>query len=463
MPDAKSADVPTMDEFNALQAQVTELDTRVTALEGGSTTPTPEPPNPNPEPTPPSGDGVQAKRAVELVEKFGVNTFSSLDSSNIWGSWPADYSPPSVIKALRWLVGDSGYQLMIREYHYAGRYDMQKQWFDAILAEFPDTRITLCPGANAGAGDAESMARLPHTWLEGLNEPNTDFGSGEVPYATTMDIQNAAWAKRTNNNVMGPSIVAGTPHPEGWIKGYCGDDAGLAALNAKLDYGNGHYYPPGSPDVPSTGYSVNEYIGGLWSVYGEKPIFLTEYCSLLYNSQGHKDPDTEGVRSAYYTLTTLFRIAQDGTLGLWWYALFDYGTVYKCGLFPTNEQNPRKDAYAVRSLCHICGDGGDDRRTFAPGKLAYSVSGGDDATSHALYQASDGDYFITLWRSTADPGGEPISVTLDFPNKPGTISEYNLMNHLDNTDYTAVQTNTNGDGKLTVQLDGSARVIVVIP
>ena len=80
MSESRSADVPTMEEFNALQAEVTALDTRVTALEGGSTTPTPEPPNPNPEPTPPSGDGVQAKRAVELVEKFGVNTFSSLDS-----------------------------------------------------------------------------------------------------------------------------------------------------------------------------------------------------------------------------------------------------------------------------------------------------------------------------------------------------------------------------------------------
>ena len=91
------------------------------------------------------------------------------------------------------------------------------------------------------------------------------------------------------------------------------------------------------------------------------------------------------------------------------------------------------------------------------------MTGGDDATAHDLYQASDGDFFITLWRSMADPGGEPISVTLDFPNKPGTISEYNLMNHLDNTDYVAVQTNTSSDGKLTVQLDGSARVIVVMP
>jgi hypothetical protein len=302
------------------------------------------------------------------------------------------------------------------------------------------------------------MARLPHRWLEGLNEPNTDFGSGEVPYDQTMEVQNAAWANRANSNIMGPSIVAGTPHPEGWITGYCGTDANLAALNAKLDYGNGHYYPPGSPDVPNTGYSVNDYVGGLWGVYAKKSIFITEYCSLLYNSQGHKDPDTEGERSAYYTLTTLFRVAQNGTLGLWWYALFDYGSVYKCGLFPTNEQHPRKDAYALRSLCHICADPGRDRRSFETGTLDYTVTGGDGATTHDLYQSSDGHFFITLWRSMADPGGQAIPVQVNA--KGHQMYEYNLMDYLDKTDYA---TDKNGRDTITVQLNGSARVIVVMP
>ena len=161
-----------------------------------------------------------------------MNTFSSLDSGNSWGSWPADYSPDSTIAALQYLVGTSGFTLPIRGSHYAGRFNMQKQWFARILATFPDTKITLCPGANASAGDVPTMAQLPHTWLEGENEPNTDFGSGQVPFSVTMDVQNAVWGKRRNNNVMGPSIVAGTPHPEGWVTGYCGTPENLAALDA---------------------------------------------------------------------------------------------------------------------------------------------------------------------------------------------------------------------------------------
>lgn len=448
--------VPTMDDFGALQSQVTSLADRVTALEDGGVTPVPPDPTP-PDPTP--GAGVQAKRVADLVELFGVNTFSSMDTGNVWGSWPADYRPDTVVAALNWITNNSGFTFRIREYHYSSRYNMQQQWFAAVLAKLPDTKFAVCPGANASASDATSMARLPHSWLEGLNEPNTDFGSGQVPYAKTMDIQNAAWAVRTNANLMGPSIVAGTPHPEGWITGYCGTDANMQALNAKLDYGNGHYYPPGSPDVPNTGYSVNEYVGGLWGVYAKKPIHITEYCSLLYNSQGHKDPDTEGDRSAYYTLTTLFRCAQNGTLGLWWYALFDYGTVYKCGLFPTNQNNPRKDAYALRSLCSICADVANDRRTFDPGKLDYTVTGGDGATSHALYQRSDGKFFITLWRSMANPGGAAIPVVVTVNTAHQRIDEYNLMEYLDKTQYLPRQT-TNGK-TMTSQLDGSARIIMV--
>ena len=448
--------VPTMEDFGALEQ-------RVTVLEQGGTNPVPpDPIPPDPEPGPDPGTGVQAKRSAFLCELEGVNTFSSMDTGNVWGSWPADYRPATVIKALKWIVDGSGYQLPVREYHYSGRLAMQQAWFTEMKKAFPDMKITLCPGANAPVSTVDTMVQLPHDWIEGLNEPNTDFGSGEVPYPTTKAIQDACWARGKAGTIMGPSIVAGTPHPEGWITGYCGTQANLDALNAKLNYGNGHFYPPGSPDVPNTGYSVNEYIGGLWGVYGQKSIFITEYCSLLYNSQGHKDPDTNGDRSAYYTLTSLFRYAQNGTLGVWWYALFDYGTVYKCGLFPTNEQSPRKDAYALRALCQICADPGATRRSFAPGKLDYTVDTGNDAAiSHALYQSSDGKFYITLWRSLANPGGSTKPVKFTFKSKPGKVEEFDLMKCLASTTYTPVQVNTSKDGTLTSQLDGSARIIRV--
>jgi hypothetical protein len=372
----------------------------------------------------------QAKRVASMIELFGVNTFSSMDTGNSWGSWPADYSPDSTIAALRYLVGTSGFTLPIREYHYAGRYDMQDKWLGAILSVFPDTAITLCPGANASVADVATMAQLPHAFLEGINEPNTDFGSGEVPIKVTLDIQHEVWNNRRINNVMGPSVVAGTPHPEGWITGYCGTQANLDALNAESDYGNGHYYPPASPDVPNTGYSVNEYIGGLWTAYAQKAIFLTEFHPTLYNSRGHK-PDQggqtgwDGVRDAYYTLCTLFRCAKNGTQGLWWYALFDYGTVYKCGLFPQHyDEDPRPTADAIRNLCDICADHG-DRHGFAPDTLDVVLTGLTPAMDYDVFQASDGRFLITLWHAAEElDGGDAVKVDLDFGSRKTQVNTY---------------------------------------
>jgi len=467
-------DVPTREEFDALAARVDDHETRIAALEAGTVTPPdPIPPDPGPDPNPPGG--VQAKRIADLVELFGVNTFSSLDNGNVWGSWPADYRPDSVVEALGWITNGSGFALRVREYHYAGREAMQVPWLRQVVAAIPGTRVTLCVAANGSARDVPSMVAMQADptcgveWIEGLNEPNTNFGSGEVPYAETEAIQDACWTQTAQRgSVMGPSIVAGTPHPEGWIQGYCGTQQNLDVLNASMSAGNGHYYPPGSPDAPNTGYSINEYIGGLWGAYAQHPIHLTEYHPTLYNSQGHKpdQPGWSGARDAYYTLTTLLRCSANGTMGLWWYALFDYGTVYRCGLFPKDHANdPREDAYGLRALCTLAADPGADRRTFEPGALAYAVEGGDEATSHALYEASDGTFFVALWRSLTEPGGDAIPVRVAFPGGVRQVEEYDLTAIAAakrGNNYPIVQTARDRD-EVTVQLDGGARLLIVAP
>jgi hypothetical protein len=410
------SDTVTRQEFDALEA-------RVSALEEEVGIPGPTPPEPL--------EGVQAKRVVDLIERFGINTFSSLDENNTWGSWPANYSPDSVIASLRYLVGDSGFTLPIREYHYASRYDMQKQWFVRILGAFPDTKFTVCPAANASSADVPTMLQLPHHYVEGLNEPNTDFGSGEVPFAVTLAIQNAI-LDGEDEGIMGPSIVAGTPHPEGWITGYCETPENLAALNALFSFGNGHYYPPASPDVPNTGYSVNEYIGGLWTAYANKPIHLTEFHPTLYNSRGFK-PDQDGwsgERDAYYTLCTWLRCCQNGTQGLWWYALFDYGTVYKCGLFPQGFANdPRPVAEAIRNMCDICSDRG-DRYGFEPGKLDVEMTGLTEAMDYDVYQAADGGRFLVpIWYAAEELNqGDSVTVTLTFDTRKSIVNIYDPLN-----------------------------------
>jgi hypothetical protein len=452
-------DVPTTEQFNSLES-------RVTTLENANNTPISPPDsggNPNP------GTGTQAKRIVDLF-KFGVNTFSSMDTNNVWGSWPADYRPDTVIAAIKFIVQDTGHTISIREYHYAGRESWQQPWLQQIHAQFPEQENIMCVGANGSVNDVASMIALQKDastgvkYIEGLNEPNTNFGSGEVPYNVTQEIQDAVF-NGNKGYLLGPSIVAGTPHPEGWITGYCGTPENLAALNSKFDIGNGHYYPPGSPDVADTGYSVDNYIEGLWIAYAHKQAELTEFHPTLYNSQGFKpgQADWSDTRDAYYTLTTLFRVAQNGTRFLWWYALFDYGTTYQCGLFPTNQDNPRSDAYGLRALCSICSDTTGARRTFDPGKLDYAVSPTDDNISHDLYQSSDGIFYIALWRSSEQPGGSATNVVIDFADPPKLVEEFNISDIAAKkqlTGYRPVQSVENQTHFVSM-LDASARIVKV--
>lgn len=423
---APRVDVPSRDEFDALAARVTvleadvaDLDGRVTALEGGN--PEPIPPEPVP-PDPSPGTGLQALRIADVIGIFGVNTFSSLDDGNMWGSWPADYRPEQVINALRYLTGDNtGHAIRIREYHYAGRETMQRPWLEQIKAAVPNTTVAMCVAANGSTNEVPSMLSMADllVWTEGLNEPNTDFGSGQVPVEQTMDIQNRLFAEGADKLVvMGPSIVAGMPHPEGWVTGYFGDR--MAECNSLLHRGNGHYYPPHCSDLVGDGTSLPEYIGGLWTAYGEHLIDLTEYHPSLYNNEGNGPSNSgwDGNRDAYYTLLALLRSSKIGVMGLWWYALFDYGEVYKCGLFPTNATNPRPAADALRRLCQTCLDPSDTARSFAPGKCDVQVGCPPNCDYH-LAQASNGTFMLFIWHSENEPGGDARPVTLTFAQRTG--------------------------------------------
>jgi len=441
--------VPTAEEFAALEA-------RVAALEGSS-----RPPG---EPPPPDTEDVQARRICDLVEIFGVNTFSSADQNNLWGSWPADYRAETVIKALKWMLGDSGFALRIREYHYAGREKWQTPWLDQIAKAIPGTRASVCVGANGGDDDAASVVAMmndrPDLWVwgEAINEPNTDFGEGEVAPETVAAMQakmNAACTRK--NALMGPSVVAGMPRPDAYIAAYFGSEELQKTVCDNLNYANGHYYPPHSPDLIGDGTSLTDYIGGLWSAYRKHVVQITEFHPTLYGTPrpvatAAAAPDN---RDVYYGMLSLFRCASC-SVGLWWYALFDYGSTYQCGLFPRDDSNPRGFAQALRRLCAVTGDRGADKRSFAPGKLAYSVQGMEGRPIYCdTYQASDGRFFLALWRSEADAGGPALPVTFTFGKSAKRLAEYDILAHDE-----AVQAKTDAS-QLTVRLDAGCRIIVI--
>ena len=124
---------------------------------------------------------------------------------------------------------------------------MQKQWFDAHPRHFPDTKITLCPGANASAGDVPTMARLPHAWLEGELMSQTRI-SAQVKFHSallwTSKMQSGESEQTTTSwdHVSSPEPPipkAGSPDtaepPRTWLRSM------PSSITA-----TGHYYPPGS-------------------------------------------------------------------------------------------------------------------------------------------------------------------------------------------------------------------------
>jgi hypothetical protein len=106
-----------------------------------------------------------------------------------------------------------------------------------------------------------------------------------------------------------------------------------------------------------------------------------------------------------------------------------------------------------------------DSLNFTPGKLDYGIAGGDDSYSHSLYQSSNGKFFIALWRSLPQPKGNPITLNIIFANQLKKIEEFNISEIAGDkvaSNYQPIQWADNTD-KLTVSLDGSARIIRIVP
>jgi hypothetical protein len=106
-----------------------------------------------------------------------------------------------------------------------------------------------------------------------------------------------------------------------------------------------------------------------------------------------------------------------------------------------------------------------DSLNFTPGNLDYTITGDVDTVSHSLYQSSNGKFFIAIWRSLPQPGGDPITLNITFANQLKKIEEFNISEIAADkvaSNYQPIQWSDNTD-KLTISLDGSARIIRIAP
>lgn len=416
----------------------------------------------------------QAARVSSLLDIMGVNLFPIADvNDDPWGAWPSDDSPATVVSCMEWLGIKN-----IRCYWNTWRSGQFPSWLPAVVPQL-GAEVTLCIGATGSSADAPGLLALATAangvqWVEGVNEPNTNFGNGAEPVATVQAAQAALQAGLPAGvTLMGPSIAGGLPNPEGWFTGYMSTDA--AAILADMTAASLHLYPPTLCDIDDgsgRGGAFDDYIAGAAIAYPNKQPYITEWHPTLYNNSS--PALARSVLDTYdplYALVFLLSAQRLGVTKAWYYALHDFATQYLCGLFKSGSTDPRPVAYAIRALNTLAGDAGATRSTFTPGALAYTVSGlpgpVNAASPHSggqsrLFQGSDGKFRLLVWNAQVTPGGASVPVTITFAGTPpASVVEYNLTTG-DATSTTALQTLTNA-ASITTQLNASVHLFVITP
>lgn len=435
--------------------------------------------------------GVTALRLADFLEFQGYGTFSGPDANtNAWGAWPADYSKESVEVAYAWLTGGNTVNApQTRENCYNdGRATLQATWCPAVSAA-SGTRFQLAVG---GGGDASMVPALKTLaqgsnsgtkWLrrvEGCNEPNTDFGSGDLPVTTAIAVQQAlnTAVVGLGVDVCGPSIVAGTPYPEGYVVTPYATAAQMAQINAACTIGNAHLYPGtqvDQDDGSTRGGIMRDYIAGMKALYNNYPIVITEWHPTLFNAEGHNNVSAY---DAYYAMTFLLSAFRQGVLACFWYSLFDYGQIpgtttpeYICGVFPqTGGVNPRPVAYTLQAQYKLTGDSDPTRYTFTPDKLAYTISGlptplaglPDTGGQHMLMERADGTFYLWIWNSQKTPGGAGVPIVVSFTSHAmASVKAYKVTDVSSTTAPTTVIFTGTAVSSVPLSLDASVILLVI--
>ncbi len=377
---------------------------------------------------PGDGQGTTALRVADLMESFGANVYSDQQDG------ASGETVDGLTKVEQYLTGSSGLTMMFRGYvDDAGDYDA----FGPQLFAATGGKFSLC----MGIGDQPSPAAVislaqssasQGNWIrfiEGGNEPNTDFGA---PYQTGVSASSELPAVQAIFSAVAPTgIAVAAPSVVGSATGiaqYWGDDLGPAVAATGLY--NSHMYPNnGGPNGANQLHDWSAAVQGIW---GGKKGIISEWQPVLYNRQ------TDDASAAYWTPIMLLSSVVDFQVeGIFWWGLFDYpGFTPHVGLFRDDVANPYPAAMALKAMYTLTGDVSSSKHTFTPGKLDFTVTGlpgGDNAYAggrSALFQNAAGEYFLFVWNEQdALATGASSHVTVTFNSASmSKVVDYSLTN-----------------------------------
>jgi hypothetical protein len=374
-------------------------------------------------------NGTTAMRIADMMEIFGANVFSNGQDG------ASGESVAGVTAAAQYLLGDSGMTMLFRGYvDNAGEYSS----FGPSVFQATGCKFTLCMGIgdNPDPSGVISLAQASVSqggwvaFIEGGNEPNTNFGAG-VQTGVSPDAELAAQQEiyaavhPLGIPVAAPSVVGSYSG----IASYWGSD--LAGVAAASDLYNTHLYPNnGGPNGANQLHDWSEAVSQMdWNSKGG---IVTEYQPVLYNQKG-----TDDAACAYWSPIMLLSGYVDFQLqAITWWELFDYpGFSPHVGLFAGDASKPYPAAQVLKAMYALTGDKGPAKHTFTPGKLDVTVTGlpgGDNQYGGgrwAVFQnSSPGTFFVFVWNEQdALAMGSTTPVTVTFNEGPMTkIIDYSL-------------------------------------
>jgi hypothetical protein len=218
-------------------------------------------------------------------------------------------------------------------------------------------------GTTAALGLANMLSSLPTVYAAGKRVEVPVIGPSFATYTTYSQVGNLA-SKMTKNNL---HVYFGGRNPG--TSGWGGADA------------KGNNY--GS--IPFWLDQANEDAPGV-------PVMITETGYMMFpQPQPYTIPFGTG---ASYIPRTLLLAFMQGVKRTYMYELLDEPSAAPgYGLIDGN-MNPKPAFTAVQSLINSLSDEGP---SFTPGKLAYSLTGGNATLKRVLFQKRDGSFWLVLW------------------------------------------------------------------
>jgi len=380
---------------------------------------------------PGDASGTPAMRIADMMEIFGANIFSNGQDGQ------AGETVAGVTSAAQYLLGNSGLKMLFRGYvNSASDYAT----FGPQLFTATGCKMTLCMGIGdtpdpSGVISLAQASASQGGWvqfIEGGNEPNTDFGApyqtGVAPDAELGALQKIyAAVHPLGIPVAAPSVVG----DYAGIAGYWGAD--LSAAVAATDLYDTHLYP--NNGGPNGADQMHDWTAAVsQSDWGGKGGIVTEWQPVLYNQHA-----TDDATAAYWSPIALLSGHVDFHLqALVWWEMFDYpGFNPHVGLFNGTAGSPYPAANALRAMYTLTGDTGAAKHTFTPGKLDVTVTGlpaGDNQYGGgrwAVFQnSSPGTFFLFVWNEQdALATGSTTPVTVTFNEGPmAEVIDYSLTN-----------------------------------